>query len=42
MSFIFNRAFQAYTYVPVLCKIRDLAGDTSIVETVNRLDLIFT
>lgn len=39
MSFMFSKTFQADTYVPVLCKFRDLAADTSIVETVSRLDL---
>lgn len=41
MSFMFSKTFQADTYVPVLCKFRDLAADTSIVETVSRLDLFF-
>lgn len=40
MSFILSRTSQPYTYVPALCKIRDLAVYTSIVETVNRHDLI--
>lgn len=40
MSFIFSGTFQPYTYVPALCKIRNLAVYTSIVETVNRHDLI--